>query len=262
MESVASKDVLLHQRNLEEGQDDQPDLSVSQAAEAEQLLDMEDEVVAPPVTKPAATLDQGQQESISVSKATQSMRPPSAPERDCTYIAINKYRMSDLVAPNLMGGDLLSVGECGSLYGYHDNRQILCFTKLDFGRKQNIMFSFNPGSMTCRCCDHKVFYKRNQGGHSEPRTVILSDQHFPACLPATSGEGMQCLKIIRIEFGSLWELTNTFIKLVRSKDLIVPTGSTILIGSASHLSNIVISAYAEELAAVCKRLCHFFNKER
>ena len=60
MESVASEDVLLHQRNLEEGQDDQPDLSVSQAAEAEQLLDMEDEVVAPPVTKPAATLDQGQ----------------------------------------------------------------------------------------------------------------------------------------------------------------------------------------------------------
>ena len=120
MESVASKDVLLHQRNLEEGQDDQPDLSVSQAAEAEQLLDMEDEVVAPPVTEPAATLGQGQQESISVSKATQSMRPPSAPERDCTYIAINKYRMSDLVAPNLMGGDLLSVGECGSLYGFCD----------------------------------------------------------------------------------------------------------------------------------------------
>ena len=170
--------------------------------------------------------------------------------------------MSDLVAPNLMGGDLLSVGECGSLYGFCNNRQILCFTKFDFGRKQNIMFSFNPSSMTCRCCDHKVFYKRNQGGRSEPRTVILSDQHFPACLPATSGEGMQCLKIIRIEFGSLWELTNTFIKLVRSKDLIVPTGSTILIGSASHLSNIVISAYAEELAAVCKRLCHYFNKER
>ena len=117
MESVASEDVLLHQRNLEEGQED---LSSSQAAEAEQLLDMEDEGEAPPVTKPAATLEQGPQVSTHFSKATQSMRPPSAPERDCTYIAINKFRMSDLVAPNLMGGDLLSVGECGSLYGFCD----------------------------------------------------------------------------------------------------------------------------------------------
>ena len=120
MEFVASEDVLLHQRNLEEGQDDHHDLSSSQATEAEQLLDMEDEGEAPPVTKPAATLGQGQQVSTSVSKATQSMRLPSVPERDCTYIAINKFRMSDLVAPNLMGGDLLSVGECGSLYGFCD----------------------------------------------------------------------------------------------------------------------------------------------
>ena len=43
MEFVASEDVLLHQRNLEEGQDDHHDLSSSQATEAEQLLDMEDE---------------------------------------------------------------------------------------------------------------------------------------------------------------------------------------------------------------------------
>ena len=42
-------------------------------------------------------------------------------------------------------------------------------------------------------------------------------------------------------------------------DLAVPPGTTILIGSVSHLSNVGISAYAEELAAVSRRLHSFFE---
>ena len=235
-------------------------MSRDQEAEAEQLLDMEDEseqlsASAPP----AATLSQGQQATIAITPATQSLRPVPPPDRDCTYIAINKFRMSDRVAPNLMGGDLLTAGECGSLYGTGYNRQILCFTRFDFGRKQNLMFSFNPDTMMCSCCEAKVFYKRGHLGRSEPRTIILSDQNFPASLPATCKGGLQCLKIIRLEFASLCELNNIFLEILRKEDLLVPTGSTILIGSASHLSNVGISAYAKELSAVCRRLHSFFN---
>ena len=113
-----------------------------------------------------------------------------------------------------MGGDLLTAGKCGSLYGTGYNRQILCFTRFDFGRKQNLMFSFNPDTMMCSCCEAKVFYKRGHLGRSEPRTIILSDQNFPASLPATSKGGHQCLKIIRLEFASLCELNNIFLALL------------------------------------------------
>ena len=81
----------MQQRNLEESQDEQKDvLSSTQAVEAEQLLDMEDEGEAIPITNPAATLSQGQQVyfSIPILKATQSLRPTVTPERDCTYVAI------------------------------------------------------------------------------------------------------------------------------------------------------------------------------
>ena len=70
-----------------------------------------------------------------------------------------------------------------------------------------------------------------------------------------------CMKIIRVEFGSLWELCNVYMDLIRSKDLVVPMGSAILLGSASHLSNVGISAYAEELVAVCRKLFSLHNGE-
>ena len=61
-----------------------------------------------------------------------------------------------------------------------------------------------------------------------------------------------------MEFGSLWELCNAFTDLVTKNDLAVPTGSRILIGSASHLTNVGISAsHAEELAAVSRKLAAF-----
>ena len=74
-----------------------------------------------------------------------------------------------------------------------------------------------------------------------------------------SGRDLQCLKIIRLEFASLWELCSTLTDLVRKDDLLMPMGSAVLIGSASHLSKVGISAYCEELVAVSKRLQSHFN---
>ena len=74
------------------------------------------------------------------------------------------------------------------------------------------------------------------------------------CFKVNSGRELQCLKIIRLEFASLWELCSILTDLVRRDDLLMPMGSAILIGSASHLSKVGISAYCEELVAVSKRL--------
>ena len=195
----------------------------------------------------------------STKAATCSARSANIPERDCTYTAINKFRSADRVAPNLMGGELLNTGHCGELYSIGDERHILCFTKFDFGKKQSIMFSFNHKSMECHCCQDKVLPRRISASRALPRTFVLSDQNFPSCLPATSGRDLQCLKIIRLEFASLWELCSTLTDLVRKEDLLMPMGSAVLIGSASHLSKVGISAYCEELVAVSKRLQFHFN---
>ena len=143
-----------------------------------------------------ATLAKGQGDgNPSSAAATCSARPASMPERDCSYIAINKFRSADRVAPNLMGGELLNTGHCGELYSIGDERHILCFTRFDFGKKQSIMFSFNTKSMECQCCADKVLPRRISASRALPRTFVLSDQNFPSCLPATSGRYLQFLKI-------------------------------------------------------------------
>ena len=252
---ASTEAVHLEQKNLEEEMmmEHKSPAAAGQTTSGEELLDMpsDDDSISP-----NATLTKGQ-------KGPPDYSPPATPigrqVRDCTYTAICKFRISERVAPNLMGGELLKAGDCGSLYCDGDSRHVLCFTKFDFGVKQNIMFSFNPTSWECRCCPGKVLSKRGPGSRSEPITFVLSDQNFPACLPVQSDSSLQCLKIIRVEFGSLWELCNVFIELIKRDDLSVPTGTTILIGSASHLSNIGLSAYAEELAAVCRRLHAFLE---
>jgi hypothetical protein len=58
----------------------------------------------------------------------------------------------------------------------------------------------------------------------------LSDQNFSPSLPCSNGE---CLKIMRVEDASLNEIVTGFLDLTRGKE--IPTGSVILLFSASHL---------------------------
>jgi hypothetical protein len=61
--------------------------------------------------------------------------------------------------------------------------------------------------------------------------IVLSDQNFPACLPAVSGK---CLVVIRQEDALLSDLGLLFAKMV-GKEYAIPRGSVILIGSLTHL---------------------------
>ena len=49
------------------------------------------------------------------------------------------------------------------------------------------------------------------GGGDDREVIVLSDQNFPAALPA-SNSGKKCIAVLRIEFGSLSELTEMFLK--------------------------------------------------
>ena len=71
---------------------------------------------------------------------------------------------------------------------------------------------------------------------------VLSNQSFPACFPA-GGEG-NCLKIIRLEDGSLSDLTAVFLDTVAN--YAIPAGSVVLIHSLSYLTWVGPAAYAED----------------
>ena len=174
-----------------------------------------------------------------------------------TYLAIRLFKKTAGCAPNLMGGSSCPVEPPGSLYCTGDNRHSLCFTDFRFGQKLNIMMSFNPHELECICCEGKILFEK-KSGTTERRVFVLSDQCFPALATADSAQG-QCLKIIRVEGGTLWELFGIYYDILRKGKLYVPAGSAVLIGSASHLLDVGLAAYAEELGAVFRRLQSLHN---
>ncbi len=83
--------------------------------------------------------------------------------------------------------------------------------------------SFDPISGRCYTClngDHRAWVARDGG----PICVVLSDQHFPANIPADS-DG-ECMRILRIENGTLTEIFDELLRLVPKEGL--PKGSVIL----------------------------------
>ncbi len=74
--------------------------------------------------------------------------------------------------------------------------------------------------------------------------MVLSDQHFPPNIPADSAG--ECLRILRLENGTLSELADELLRLVPKEG--VPKGSVILFGSTAYLSVVSAEKYAAEWA--------------
>ena len=72
----------------------------------------------------------------------------------------------------------------------------------------------------------------------------------------TGGEG-ECLKILRLEDGSLADLANIFLDLTRP--FLIPAGSVLLLHSTSHLSWVGPAAYAEDFERARIKICSSFN---
>jgi hypothetical protein len=105
----------------------------------------------------------------------------------------------------------------------------------------NVSISFNPRLAMCYTClgkPHKAF----QGKDGEPIALVLSDQAFPANVPAI--DGGECVRVMRVEEGSLQELVNEFVSVVK-KWMVVP-GSNIMLGSLSQLGKQGTAWYASE----------------
>jgi hypothetical protein len=101
--------------------------------------------------------------------------------------------------------------------------------------------SFDPVSGRCFTClngEHQAWKSRV----NEPVCVVLSDQHFPANIPADSAG--ECFRILRIENGTLTELADELLKVILEDG--IPKGSVILFGSTAYLGVVSAERYAAE----------------
>ena len=148
-------------------------------------------------------------------------------------------------APRQLGTSLAVRTACyGNLLDEADNRHTLVHTRELYKERIHVSTSFNPASLNCSNCPnspHNIL--EGQVGNSKPCAFILSDQCFPAALPSSSSG--DCLAIIRIEDGTLSELTSTFLKLTSGCNL--PVGSVVILASINHLGRVRSAAYAEDL---------------
>ena len=132
-----------------------------------------------------------------------------------------------------------------------------------FETRRNITASFDKAAMICVSCsmkpDHRILSRISQkttnADYSSPAVFVLSDQSFPAYLP-TGGVG-ECLHILRLEDGSLSDLTNILLETL--KLLTIPAGSVILIHSLSRLAWVGPAAYIEDLVRARQRICGVYR---
>ena len=154
----------------------------------------------------------------------------------------NSNRIRNAI-PNLHGGSDLSCPEVGSFYNVGDNRETLCHMNFNVSSRINSSFGFDPEVMACQCCGSFLDMKRGGGLSPNRIAVSLTDQNFPAIVPSNEGS-FTCIKTIRVEDASLANLSDTLVSTFRG--WVIPAGSIILIGSASHLARVGTAAYAED----------------
>ena len=111
--------------------------------------------------------------------------------------------------------------------------------KLD--TQMNISCSFNPRTGFCYTCKGEP-HKATQGRNGEAVAFVVSDQSFPANVPAM-GEG-ECLRVMRVEDGSVHEIAEAFLELVKRK--MVRPGSLVMLGSLTQLARVGTAFYAVE----------------
>jgi len=101
----------------------------------------------------------------------------------------------------------------------------------------------------CHCCANAPHHIL--GDTYQPACIILTDQCFPAALPATNSE-TRCPIIIRVEDGTLSDILASFRKTIGKVKL--PVGTVILISSLSHLARVGTAAYVADLHATIRAI--------
>ncbi len=110
-----------------------------------------------------------------------------------------------------------------------DERWLRNYSIHSVKRGVNVSCSFNPRSGLCYTCLGEPHRAWESDG--VPVAVVLADQSFPANVP--SADGGECLRVMRVEDGSLHELTSELLQVLK-RNMVIP-GMVIMLGSLSQL---------------------------
>jgi hypothetical protein len=176
------------------------------------------------------------------------------------YQSIRARNICETKATNLMGGGAAYAPAVPGMVELGDGPMMTGGLKMALSDKRVITTSINF-NWTCLVCDqHKdkpALRLRGEAGSGATQAIILADQNYPAILPVSSTE--QCFKIIRIENGSLLELTDELLNLVGNRR--IPPGSMVLLLSTTHLANVGLSAYIADHLQAARMIQDRFGKE-
>jgi hypothetical protein len=121
-----------------------------------------------------------------------------------------------------------------------DERYFRNYNESSIERRVNVSVSFmyNGTCNTCLSGPHDAW----QGREGQPVVIVAGDHHFPANIPAKGDE--ECIRILRVENGSLAEITGELIRL-SPRGGAVP-GTVVMLGSAVMLGVESVAYYAAE----------------
>ncbi len=138
----------------------------------------------------------------------------------------------------------------GSFLMDGDNRYLAVQHIHDIEKKLNVSTTVSPNDLRCLVCPepHVFPYPGRGGGSAQPAVIVATDHCFPAALPALGGGA--CVVVVRVEDGTLSEIRSTvkdMFTTVLPPGGSLPSGSVILMGSASYLGRVGAAQYSEEL---------------
>jgi hypothetical protein len=169
------------------------------------------------------------------------------------YEAVQKKNLELMSAWNCDTGENTEAPKLGSFINTMDGRVMKTGIRTSLNQKRIATASFHVPTWKCiGCTGHEgsKFWrdKRDKDNHKE--VIVLADQAYPPILPCHGKQ--QCIKIIRVENGSIQSLTSEFLNLGRGYTL--GTGSVVLIFSASHMAMAGTAGYVEDLLSASAQI--------
>jgi hypothetical protein len=176
------------------------------------------------------------------------------------YNSIRSTNIQSTKAASLLGGPPRMAPAVAGMVESGDGRILTGGLKMDLPAKQTTTASVDQDWYCYKCPQHCIrpaIRIRGEAGESPIQAIILADQSFPAILPVESSS--QCFKIFRIENGSISSMVDKLLKDVGNRR--IPPGSIILIGSITHLADVGLSAYIEDMIEAERRIKASFSRD-
>jgi hypothetical protein len=168
-------------------------------------------------------------------------------EEALAYNTIRMHRQQLLTSVDIRTGEKIPAADLGTMTTTLDGKFRLVEKNICLGQKQT-------KTMECIGCNAhpnvQSFPKRGSNIRGGRQVIWLTDQLMPPVLPVKSGQ--QCVKIVRLESGSLQELAEGLVRVLSGRQ--VAAGSAVLLTSATNMAAAGTVGYAADLVAAIKYL--------